>query len=47
LANSNIPRLKQKALIEIKTGQVISGSSRAPNLPAALQSATMAGHTGQ
>jgi hypothetical protein len=39
--------LKQKALIEIKTGRVISDSSHAPNLPAAPQSAAMEDHTEQ
>src|ERR1700689_3784084 len=41
------PQLKQKVLIEIKTGQVISDSSHAPNLPTALQSAAMEDHTEQ
>jgi hypothetical protein len=39
--------LKQKPLIEIKTGQAISDSSRAPNLPTALQSAAMEDHAEQ
>jgi hypothetical protein len=41
------PQLKQKALIEIKTRQLISDSSHAPNLPTALQSAAVARHTEQ